>query len=162
MVKPLSEFGGWLRFFQFINVFSMILVLLYFLSTLYFAAGALSSKNPFTDELKLSIAFMFTLFPALFYYTFKILKSLRIKSSHIPDEISGYIRYILIISVFAGIVEMTLFAAPDISKLVYDLFRSLIQPLVINIIWLMYFRKSARVKEFYGRNSSPDSIHLFR
>jgi hypothetical protein len=162
MVKPLNEFGGWLKFFQIINVFSLILVTLYFLSTLYFAAGAFSSKNAFTSELKLSIAFMFTLFPALLFYTFKILKSLKIKESHVPDEISGYIRYILLFSVIAGVVEITLFAAPDISKLVYDLFRSLIQPIVINIIWLLYFRKSVRVKEFYGRNSSTDLSNLFR
>jgi hypothetical protein len=159
MVKPLNEFGGWLKLFQIINVFSMILVTLYFLSTLYFAAGAFSSKNPLTNELKLSIAFMFTLFPALFYYTFKILKSLKIKSSHVPDEISGYIRYILIFSVIAGVVEITLFASPDISKLVYDLFRSLIQPIVINVIWLIYFRKSVRVKEFYGQNATSANMN---
>ncbi len=162
MVKPLNEFGGWLKFFQIINVFSLILVALYFLSTLYFTAGALSSKNPLTNELKLSIAFMFTLFPALFYYTVRILKSLKIKSSHVPDEISRYIRFILLFSVIAGVVEITLFVSSDISKLVYDLFRSLIQPVVINIIWLMYFRKSVRVKEFYGQNSSTDLSSLFR
>ena len=162
MVKPLNEFGGWLKFFQIINIFSLILVTLYFLSTLYFTAGAFSLKNPLTNELKLSIAFMFTLFPALFYYTFKILKSLKTKSMHVPDEISGYIKYILLFSVIAGVVEITLFASPDLLKLVYDLFRSLIQPIAINIIWLMYFRKSVRVKEFYGQNSSTDLSSLFR
>jgi hypothetical protein len=68
----------------------------------------------------------------------------------VPDEISGYIRYILFLSVIAGVVEITLFASPDISKFIYNILKSLMQPIVINIIWLMYFRKSVRVKEFYG------------
>lgn len=161
MIKPLNEFGGWLKLFQIINIFSLILVTLYFLSTLYFTAGALSLKNPLTNELKLSIVFMFTLFPALFYYTVKILKSLKIKSPHVPDEISGYIRFILLVSVIAGVVEIILFSSQEISKLVYDIFRSLIQPVVMNIIWLVYFKKSVRVKEFYGQNSSIDLKSLF-
>ena len=155
MVKPLNEFGGWLKFFQLINVFCLILVMLYSLSTLYYAAGAFSSKIPFTDELKLSAAFMFTLFPLLFYYTIKILKALRIQSPHIPDEISGYIRNIMIFSVIAGIVEVSyLKSSPDMTQQAYDLFRSLIQPIIMNLIWLLYFRKSVRVKEFYGKNAA--------
>jgi len=154
MVKPLNEFGGWLKFFQVINVFCLTLLMLYFLSTLYYAAGAFSSKIPFTNELKLSIAFMFTLFPLLIFYTFKILKSLKIKSPGIPDEISGYIRYILIFSVIAGVVEISFFGSPDLSGIIYDISRSLVQPIVINLIWIAYFRKSVRVKEYYGQNAS--------
>jgi uncharacterized membrane protein len=155
MVKPLNEFGGWLKICQLINVFSLILVMLYFLSALYYAAGAFSSKIPFTDELKLSTVFMVTLFPLLFYYTVKILKSLTIQSPHIPDEISGYIRNIMIFSVIAGIVEVTyLKSSPDMIQQAYDLFRSLIQPIIMNLIWLLYFRKSVRVKEFYGKNAA--------
>jgi len=155
MVKPLNEFGGWLRFFQYFNVFSLILVMLYFVSTLYYVAAAFSSKIPYTDELKLSTAFVFTLFPLLFYCAIKILRSLKTQSPHIPDEISGYIKYIMIFSVIAGIAEVSyLKSSPDMMRQAYDMFRSLIQPVVINLIWLVYFRKSVRVKEFYGRNAA--------
>lgn len=154
MAKPLNEFGGWLKFFQIINVFLIILILLYFVSTAYFAAGAFSSKIPFTKELKLSIVFMFTLFPLLYFFTGKILRLLKVKSPEVPDDISRYIVYIIIVSVSAGIAEILFFHSGDFSKFIFSIFKSVIQPLVINIIWLAYFRRSKRVKEFYGENAS--------
>ncbi|MDM3871509.1 hypothetical protein QSV34_09085 [Porticoccus sp. W117] len=137
----LKSIGGWLRFFQVVNFIYAIAGVL---------VAALVVVTYFIDEsvyggLIGSIASLVELTPVI-VFSILILKVVNHQEEGIPVKIKSYIGYYLLTSflVAAGIASLY------IMDLVPDKPASIFGDLIYYLIWSSYFKRSKRVRSFYG------------
>lgn len=140
--KPLI--GGWLRFFQVINVlgllFSVFVVLSFPVMHLYVEGVIDSSADLF--------AILFELAPGL-VTTFLIVRALPKNDAGVPDRIKALITYYVGFTVlFYGILTALLKAGYITEKPTF-----IVGDIIYYLIWVSYFQKSKRVRVYYGANA---------
>ena len=154
MAKPLHQFGGWLRFFQIANIISLIIGGLAFILVLYVYFEASSSNQYIPDVETAAIIFGVIKMPVFFYLTIKVLGHLKVKSPSSPEDVSRFIRYALIFAIVSSAVEVMVYSNYDnSSNQIFESVKLVIQSIISAAIWLSYFKKSVRVKKFYGKNA---------
>jgi len=151
MAKPLNEFGGWLRFFQIINIIGVVFLgISIFMSTLAIADLFMAQNYKVMVELiviALEIIIMFIL-------TLRILWVLKIRDKCIPITIRRCLLWILIFSIIFLGAEISVVYWINGGKLLnedYQSFRGSIQTVIFCLIWLSYFKISKRVSLYYNR-----------
>jgi len=140
-----SSVGGWLRFFQVINVISIVMI-----GIVMMIVVGVGFLEGFESQEVVDIFFSLPeLIPSVIFSVL-ILRVLGVQGEETPFRISAYLKYNVSITVVVFIVLMALFFSDVISERP----ESLLGSLIYYYIWTSYFKKSVRVKEFYGRNAT--------
>ena len=146
MAKPLHEFGGWLRFFQFI-MFANLLVM--GIIALIAIVASMMASEPNAVFYMASEALQFAV---LGYFMFAILKLLGGRSRDIPERIIKMLQYYMLFSIGYLAIEVPLtlwmnggsWHSKDSQSV-----RSSLSTIFQYLIWKSYFTKSIRVKNVY-------------
>lgn len=140
-----SSIGGWLRFFQVINILSVVMVGIVIMIVI--GVGFLEG---FETQEAIDILFSLPeLIPSVIFSVL-ILRVLSVQSEETPFKISAYLKYNVSIAVLVFVFLMVLF----FSEIISERPESLLGSLIYYYIWTSYFKKSVRVKEFYGSNAT--------
>jgi len=136
--------GGWLRFFQVCNVLAIVIF-----GILLLTIVALGLSEGFTSEDTLSLLVSFVEVIPAFVFSILILKIIKDRDEETPFRISGYVKYNTVIALVIFIASMALFYL-DVTP---ERPQSLLGTLIYYYIWTSYFKKSVRVKEYYGSSA---------
>lgn len=153
MAKPLHEFGGWLRFFQVMNIFGAVVCSVVILIFIFVAIAEPYSKS--TIEFLISaIDLMISL-----YFMIKIISIIKKKKPETPDQVVKYLKLIMIFSLaFLVILVPTILWANDGQWLAgnTETVQGSLQTVFAYFIWKFYFDKSRRVNLYYYNNISEN------
>jgi len=150
MVKPLNEFGGWLRFFYiglWISLVASILEVVLYLFLLFKAAD-------FVHLIEASFLFLRAIFVAFLFSW--LIRTVKKKDLVTPDETLGLMAWYFWVSlgVFLFVVILEYFPlAVDPLKIVLSYGRVILSLLVWYGIWSTYLKKSKRALAYYGKNA---------
>jgi len=149
MVKPLNEFGGWLRFFSVACWFGLLLwcTAIFVLIIGILGDSAVSGK----------IDFLISVVDGIIYIVLisKILRILKTRDSMIPKKIIDYMGWILIFTFIfefchIGFYYYTL--GYEASGNVAESGKVIVKMLFWYATWTAYLRKSKRVLAYYCKN----------
>ncbi len=140
-----KNIGGWLRFFQVANILSIVIFGLLILAV--FALGLLEG---FGDQETIdTLAGLAEVIPPV-VFSFLILRILGDSNEETPFRINMYLKYSISATAVVFMAAMGLFFM-DVTT---ERPESLLGSLVFYYIWTSYFKKSVRVKEYYGCNAA--------
>ena len=139
-----QRIGGWLRCFQVLNYIGLILSVVVVLAL--FAAEALIG-GMFEHMLDI-VALLIEIAPPILF-SYLIIKCLPVASADTPEQIKKLLGYYLAVSLVIGF-SLTM---AHKSGYITDKPSPFIGDLIYYAIWASYFKKSKRVKEFYGANA---------
>ncbi len=142
--ERLFAFGGWLRFYQVINILSIVFIGILILAIAGFEIMGAYEEN----ELKDAFIGIFEFLPDLIFPII-IIRILKIKNEKIPDEIVKYLGYYVAASLLVYGIFYYLFKTDVIAEKPV----SFLSSLIYYYIWSSYFKKSKRVKAYYGANA---------
>ena len=156
MSKPFNEFGGWLIFCRICVILSFVLII----KDVVLVLIALVA-NPFMhitdisrqDTVSAVIGVFFDVI--LVFIQVQMIKIFKTRAPIIPTQISKlFIVWLVVVIAIFGVSFVTdhfnmLPSSLEIDKLKISTFAGLIIPLS----WLAYFRRSKRVKAYYGANA---------
>jgi len=149
MIIPLNKFGGWLRFFQIINVFIVVRLTVGIFSFNYHNAILFYETGHYWQLIPYLLSVI--LYCASFFLIFKILKNLGVKSTKSPDLIADYLKYYFITVIS---IKVLLFI---VARSGYFMAEQVINTFIVlgiySAVWIRYFKKSERVRSFYGVNA---------
>ena len=154
MSRSLKDFGGWLSFYRLIHWIWFILVLsayIIFVSlTLFISLMDLSLTEAFVI-IPVSILFF-----GQFFFLSRIFIILEKRSEKVPDKIVRYWLYqllaqtvVFLILYFSGYLDERIQSVNRTHVLIVGFSGMLLW----YIIWIIYFRYSRRVREYYGANA---------
>lgn len=155
MAKPLNEFGGWLRFFQVVNLIGVIIFPIILLLVVIGTFTDYNYKNA-VESLVTMVDIAISV-----YFSIRILQIIKKRDISVPAAIIKYLLLIMIFSlVFLAIEIPIILWANDGQWTQADTAsaRSSLQTVVSYLIWSAYFRKSKRVDLYYG-NKKLDEIN---
>ena len=139
-----KSIGGWLRFFQVTNIISIGIFGLLIIAVI--GLGLLEGfGSQETIDVLASIA---EVIPPL-VFSFLILRILGDSDEGTPFRINTYLKYSISATAVVFMAAMGLFFL-DVTT---ERPESLLGSLIFYYIWTSYFKKSARVKEYYGCNA---------
>lgn len=150
MIIPLNKFGGWLRFFQIINVFIVVRLTVGIFSFNYDNAILFYETGHYWQLLPYLLSVI--LYCASFFLIFKILKNLGVKSNKSPDLIADYLKYYFI-TVISIKVLISIIVAQSGYSMAEQIIKSVLVLGIYCAVWIRYFKKSERVRSFYGVNA---------
>jgi len=137
-------FGGWLRFFQVMNIISVVIVVLLLL---------LVASELLFDFLELGNDIeMYTLFIEVLIvlsYSTATLKILKIQNQTIPQTLNKYLTVYFIASMLMFGINLLLYYYDYLEEKP----ESISSDIFYYLIWIFYFKKSKRVNEYYGANA---------
>lgn len=139
-----ESFGGWLRFFQVINYISAsIIIFMFFMVAVFFAFGQYGEGELFEAVIAAVELIPDLIIPLL------ILQIIKIKRKEIPQRLVKLLGIYLVCSLVVYAVVYYLFKTDVVADKPVSFWGSLIY----YYIWLSYFKKSKRVKAYYGENA---------
>ena len=145
MDKPLNEFAGWLRFFQFLVIMNLMMNAL---------TGVTLIENLIKEPDKILTIGAMVQFGFIMYLMYFILKFLPIPTPEIPEKIKQNLFYMFIIAIvhllFYTSVTVLIFHR-DWSMENYLSFLGAFNLMVWSAFWRTYFEKSKRVAAYYNR-----------
>lgn len=139
-----KSIGGWLRLFQ---VLTAISALVYVLSVVLISLGYGIGRIEF-ESLRDFLLFILEFLPGMIF-SILIFKALPIQEFYIPSQITSYLRNNLLLSFLIALLLSTLYQQGMVSDKPGSVFGSI----VYFAIWALYFKKSKRVREYYGDNA---------
>jgi len=155
MTKDFSKFAGWLSFFQIIHWIWFILILAAYIFYVSLTLLVALINLSFGDVLYIFPVSL--LFFCRFFFLTRIFIIIEKKSEAVPAKIVRYwlFQFIMEVLVLSGLylggyLARYLRAADSLTLFVSGLSLTLCW----YIIWVIYFRYSRRVREYYGVNSS--------
>ena len=142
-MKPIDQFGGWLRFFQVTEVIRIIVAFLMFWIWFHeVSAGKIANPWGFGSITTLVIQLVGVIISSI------ILWFLSQRAPQTPTRIAKLV--IASAAVFiGGKILIGIIEQLPTQKVSIGLFPSA----VIAILWLEYFKSSKRVRGYYGRNA---------
>lgn len=143
--EKLLSFGGWLRFYQVINYLSIIFTLLIFAMVSVFYAMGEYAEGEIFEALIAGIE----LLPDL-VVSIMVLKILSKPNKFIPTRVVTLLTYYVGASLLMYGCVYYLFK----TEVVVEKPTSFWASVIYYAIWSSYFRKSKRVKAYYGENAS--------
>lgn len=153
MSKPLNEFGGWLNFFRFCIILSLIFIIKdLVLALIALTAFAFIHTANISSQAAISAVVGVLMSGVVLFVQVQILKKLKTQSTIIPTQISKlFIVWLVVILANIGIIFLmnryyVLPTSFEIGKFKINALASLIIPLS----WLIYSYRSKRVKAYYG------------
>jgi len=137
--------GGWLRFFQVVNVLSIVIggLVLLGLSAMVILVGF--DEEGIADV----VAACAEMFPAILFSVL-IVRVLGDRNENTPARVAQLLKYNFSAAAFVFIAVMALFFADVVSEKP----TSILGSLLYYYIWTSYFKKSKRVNEYYGANTA--------
>lgn len=142
--ERLVSFGGWLRFYQVINIISVVFIGIVILAIVAFGFMEAYDDNEFSE----AIIGIFEFLPDLIF-SIAIIRILTTQNQGIPGKIVKYLGYYLAASLLAYAVFYYLFKIEVVTEKPVSFFGSVFY----YFIWSSYFKKSKRVKAYYGENA---------
>jgi len=150
MVKPINEYGGWLIIFCITMWIGMIVNGLAILVHI-FSFFTYENENQ-------GIVTVLIILDLIIYIilAFRIIKNLGVKEKYVPGKIVENMTFILgftmLFTILYGLLYYYYLGITE--RPVYDeeLVRPLIRVLVWFAIWSSYFKRSKRVRAYYGSN----------
>ena len=140
----LYSFGGWLRFYQMINIISVV-----FVGVIVLAVAAFEIMGAYEEnELKETFIYFFEFLPD-FIIPIMILRILKIKDEKTPDQVVKFLGYYVAVSLLLYGIYYYLFETNMVAEKPVSFWSSVIY----YFIWSSYFKKSKRVKAYYGANA---------
>ncbi len=137
-------FGGWLRFYQVINVISLVIFAL-----VLGAMGWFYLTEPFAIGTSLDVGVaVLEMIPGILVSGLSI-KYLAVKDERTSQKLADTLRYYPIASIAIYALVFGLYEMEKVIEKPISFWGSAIYYL----IWSSYFRKSVRVKEYYGDNA---------
>ena len=146
MGKPLNEFAGWLRFFQFIVMMNLMM-------NAFSSVTLIEALFREPDKI-LTIGAMMQLVFVL-YLMYQILRTIPVPTAEMPEKIKDNLFYMFIIA----IVHMLFYTS--VTILVFHrewglentlTFFGAVNLMVWSAFWRTYFERSKRVKAYYSQN----------
>jgi len=137
-------FGGWLRFYQILNVLSII-VLIVALGFLLF----LSFTESFSNQNLIDFAMIGLESTPILLLSIFTLKILNKKEGEVPGKVKSYLDYYLSATVVIYVILYISFSKGQITEKPTPL----LGDIIYYFIWTSYFKKSKRVKVYYGKNT---------
>ncbi|GMT48766.1 MAG: hypothetical protein IEMM0008_0305 [bacterium] len=141
MVRPIDDFGGWLRFFQ-IDNWLVILALIFDIVDL-----SMGLKDLGTVKAVIRDSLTIIEFTAYIYMTYKMLNVIQLKSADIPNIISKLLLTLLILSASFLVIKMFVTSEMPMTSV-----KIMGGEVFYFIAWANYFERSKRVKAYYGAN----------
>ena len=138
-----STFGGWLRFFQIINILWVVLIGLVITASLVFASLDYYEPHEYSDV----FAAAFELTPE-FVISIVTLGALARKSPTTPAKIVQNMGYYVWATLAVYFILYYLFKSGAITDKPITFWGAVIY----YYIWSSYFKRSKRVKSYYGAN----------
>jgi len=139
-----THFGGWLRFYQIINIISLVIFGLFFLAGIAFSFLGYYESGESTDM----IAALVESIPGLFISIVAI-KLLTVKSPQTPNKMVKMLGYYVTATIVIYAVLFYLHKTEQISEKPLSFWGSVIY----YYIWSSYFKKSKRVNGYFGANA---------
>jgi hypothetical protein len=154
MVKPISEYGGWLRFFRLVQsawvLFTVVtLAFIIFSYTTKGASGA--SWDLFRLETTIATVVLISI-------TLKIVFAVKKPHPHIPTLIATLLILSAIFSIAGSIVSIEF----SDTRVKLNPLNDIARPILMTAIWVVYFRFSKRVRSFYGANAFSGQLQRTR
>jgi hypothetical protein len=150
MVRPLEQFGGWLKFFY---ITAWIAAILGFIILALLLFGVLAAENT-TERIESFIALLGIAIYLILVV--KMIKIIKIKEATTPVRIVNFMHLIIIFAVVFGLFEGIFYyltqGVEGLSNLT-ETGRAIVRMLIWYAIWTSYLRKSKRVQAFYGKNA---------
>ena len=139
-----QTFGGWLRFYQALNIISITFIVLMTLMVGVFSAYGEYAEGELFEQMIAAIE----LIPDLLI-TVMILRIIKIKEKDIPTRIVKYLGYYVAASLVMYAFVYYLFK----TGVVEDKPMSFWGSVIYFLIWRAYFNRSRRVEGYYGENA---------
>ena len=136
MVKPINEFGGWLRFIEFTFYWGLVL------SPLILAYFIILNPSFLFHEW-----YVVVLFPGMIYFYYRLVRAVRLQHTATPNYIIRLLFGLLFLLVIVNIIEAI------INRQMPDFLDTLTDTLYY-IVQVLYFHKSRRVKAYYGSSAT--------
>lgn len=158
MSKPLNEFGGWLNFCGICVILSVIMLsidIVEVIIVLVVSAFTHLIINISRQDIVSGVIVVFVN-GILVFIQVQIIKILKERAPIIPTQISKlFIVWLVVPIVIFGVVFLMhhFNMLPSSFKIDKLKISNLLAVLIIPLSWLAYFRKSKRVKAYYGANA---------
>jgi uncharacterized membrane protein len=155
VVKPFSEFDGWLRVFWILSVLSVVLSIVSAIMVLGLITW--DRARSFLGGTVL-VLYCIKLAPLLIdaAFTVYVLKIIRSREPDVPSSVAAILIVTFVITIIFRLLELYwLNKHPEVlSKYQHnvDVFYPL-KGILFTVIWVQYFRLSERVKVYYGANA---------
>jgi hypothetical protein len=145
MARPLNEFAGWLSFFQIWILFNLLLSVF---------TCVILLESLFSDQDKLLTLGETVQFIFIVYMLYRILKTLRIPSPEIPEQIKQFLFNIFIVAalhfIYFTVVTMFVYGR-QWAQINTVSFAAAVQTMLWAAIWRTYFEKSKRVDAYFNQ-----------
>jgi hypothetical protein len=154
--KPLNEFGGWLSFCRFCVILSFILIIID-LVLVFIALVAIAFTHPTNISSQDTVSAVVGVFEVgiVVFIQVQMIKILKTRAPIIPTQISKlFIVWLVVIIAGFGVFFVMYHFNMLPSSFAIDKFKiSTLAGLIGPLSWLAYFRRSKRVKAYYGANA---------
>ncbi len=144
MLRPLNEFAGWLRFYQFIIGLNIIFTLVVILSNI---------EVIFTQDEKLITMLGIIQAGLSVFYLIKIILIIEKKGTEVPELIMEYLYMIFLIAIGYFLMHSLITLLIMSRQWIYEdntiAFAGSVQTMIWCVIWRTYFAKSKRVQSYY-------------
>lgn len=137
-------FGGWLRCFQVLHIISLALIVIMVVAFAGMAAFDYFEVGYINELWALGLEIL----PDL-VFSIVVIKIVMIRQADIPQKIVKFLGYYVAATFVIYMILFYSYSAEQISEKPTSFWGSAIYYL----IWSSYFRKSKRVKVYYGENS---------
>ena len=145
MVRPLNEFAGWLRFFQFLVIMNLMMNVF---------TGITLVENLIKEPDKILTIAAMVQFGFVMYLLYNVLKLLPIPNSEIPEKVKQNLFYMFIIAIVHLLfyTSVTILIFHRAWSLENNLaFFGAFNLMVWTAFWRTYFEKSKRVNAYYSQ-----------
>ncbi len=146
--KGEEKIGGWLRFFQIINILGVVIFVVIFALAIPIMLIIGGSPGDWIDMGAVLVESL----PAVIF-SILILKRLGLRSEGTPNVITKYIALGALSSVVVAAGLYFAYNGGHISEKP----SSVLGSFVYYLIWTSYFKRSKRVHSFYGANSGNET-----
>lgn len=160
MAKPLNQFGGWLRFFQVVNILGLVVMPIAVIISLVAGVAMLGLGDPFgflyfgIGIVDLSVYFALTIM---------ILIQLSKRESTVPAKIQKLLTIQVAVSIVLGLsmIPISDFSPNIGTETALEIFRDIGRAISFYVVWNMYFGKSERVQAVFAEKGSTSSRKVF-
>lgn len=160
MAKPINQFGGWLRFFQVMNIIAVIALPILSLFLLFAVGGTLATGDPF-GALYFGIGIVEMV--AAFVISIVILIELSKRDIAVPRKIQKLLTIEVAFAVICGgiVVPLSDFSPALESDAIIDTLKGIVQSIGYFVVWNKYFGQSRRVQAVYSQGTAGNSRKCF-
>ena len=138
-------FGGWLRFYQVLNILSIAMAALAFGLVIVFTAMGEYQPHEYVDTFSAFVEFLPELIISII-----VVKMIKKREPEVPTKLVEYLGYYVAITFCVYIVMYILHQKEVLLEKPTSFWGSVI----FYLIWKSYFAKSKRVSVYYGANAN--------